>query len=159
MLIGSAGARNDLFAVTSSGGIHILDRLDEDYDRISSTATSGTVSFPVAAAMTTRGYVCSTVERKRFCEIGANIMSGAAQCDVGLSFSTEDPDTAAGEVLASTTLGEILSGHNTADLRARVGGVRGFTGQVRIERKFGRPVVRSTKISATVTNRATLSQK
>jgi len=66
---------------------------------------------------------------------------------------------AASEVLASTTLGEILSGDDTADLRARVGGVRGYTGQVRIERKFGRPVIRSTKVSATVTNRAVLSQK
>jgi len=159
LLIGSSGARNDLYALTKAGGIHILDNLDRAFDQIASNATVGAQNFEIAAAMTTRGFMGGTMERKRFAEMGVQMKSGTDFSDVGITFTSDDPDSTGAEVSASTTLGEYLEPDNSADIRARIGGERGFHGTVTVRRLVGRPYVSGVKVSATVANRAVISQK
>jgi hypothetical protein len=159
LLIGSAGARNDLYAVTHAGGIHILDSLDGAQDRIASSPSTGAQIFPIDSTMTSRGFMCQTMERKRFAEIGVQMKSGVDFSDVGVSFSSDDPDSAGSEVAASSTIGGYIEGGNTADIRSRIGGERGQNGSITVRRIAGRPQIRGVKVSATVSNRAVISQK
>jgi hypothetical protein len=159
LLIGSAGARNDLYAVTHAGGIHILDSLDGAQDRIASSPSTGAQIFPIDSTMTSRGFMCQTMERKRFAEIGVQMKSGVDFSDVGVSFSSDDPDSAGSEVAASSTIGGYIEGGNTADIRSRIGGERGQSGSITVRRIAGRPQIRGVKVSATVSNRAVISQK
>lgn len=159
LIVGTAGKRNDLYAVTATGGIHILDKMDEDYDNIATNAVTGATQFPILAAMTTRSYMGRTLERKRFTRMSVQMKSGTAQSDIGMTFTTEDPDGSESEVLASSTMNGPLDPQETADVRQRIGGERGFNGSIRIRRVIGRPEIRGTKILATTANRATLTQR
>jgi hypothetical protein len=103
--------------------------------------------------------MCQTMERKRFAEIGVQMKSGVDFSDVGVSFSSDDPDSAGSEVAASSTIGGYIEGGNTADIRSRIGGERGQNGSITVRRIAGRPQVRGVKVSATVSNRAVISQK
>ena len=76
-----------------------------------------------------------------------------------MAFSTDDPDAAGTEILASDTLDENIDVEDSTDIRARAGGLRGYNGQITIERRIGRPQIRSVRTTGTTTNRATLSQK
>jgi len=158
-IIGRSGQRNDLYAITSTGGIHAVDKTDMDFDRIATNAFTGTEEFPIDSKMTTRAYLNGTGERKRFADFGVQMKSGSSQVDIGMTFFTEDPDSDGNEVLASSTLlGIPLPPSETADLRARIGGLRGFNGSLNLRRVIGRPMIRGIKVSATTTNRETLSQ-
>jgi len=159
LIVGTAGKRNDLYAVTATGGIHILDKLDEDYDNIATNAVTGATQFPISAVMDTRSYMGRTMERKRFTRMSVQMKSGTAQSDIGMTFTTEDPDGSESEVLASSTMSGPLESQGTADVRQRIGGQRGFNGSIRIRRVIGRPEIRGTKILATATNRATITQR
>ena len=159
LLIGSAGARNDIYAVTTLGGIHVLDKTDEDYDNIATNVLTGGVQFAIDSNLTTRGFMCSTMDRKRFSEMGVQMKGGSSQCDATLTFTTDDPDAAGSAVLASDTLGDNIDADDSADIRARIGGLRGYNGQLTIARRIGRPQIRSVRVTAASTNRATISQK
>lgn len=158
-IIGSAGNRNNIYAVTRNGGVHILDSNDEDYDRIATNPSIGAIHFPISSQMRTRGFMCSTLERKRFTTLGVQIKSGTAQSDIGLTFVTDDPDSEGAEVLVSEIMGSTVEMEETADIRSRVGGIRGFNGIATIRRVIGRPSIRGISTSATVAARATISQK
>lgn len=158
LIVGAAEERNDLYAVTSNGGIHQLNALDEDYDQILTNISSANQQFPISARMQTRGFVCGTLDRKRFAEFSVQMAAGSGQSDIQIDFATDDPDSVGSSVMASATMGEILGSYDSADVRARCGGLRGFNGQLTISRIAGRPEIRSTKVSATVTNRAVITQ-
>ena len=159
LILGRAEKRNDIYAVTSAGGIHILEARDNDYDILATNFVAGSGQFDIPAVMRTRAFICGTAERKRFIEMGCQMRSGSAQSDVGLAFSAEDPDNAGIETLVSNSMNGPLSPNNTADIRLRIGGVRGFNGSVTLRRDIGRPSIRSVKVRATVTNRETMTQK
>jgi hypothetical protein len=159
LIIGRSGKRNDLYAVTLAGGIHVLEKNDSDYDIIATNFVTGSQQFAIPAVMKTRAYMCETPERKRFITMGVQMKAGTSQTDVGLAFTAEDPDNSGSETLVSNTMGGPLPTDETADVRQRIGGVRGFNGQVTLRRDIGRPSIRSVKVQATVTNRETITQK
>ena len=158
-IVATAGGRKDLHAVTSAGGIHVMDKLDQDYDRIATNPTAGATRFAIDALLQSRGFMGGTSERKRFASLGVQMKSGNAQSDIGVSFVTDDPDATGAETLASVTMAGPLAAENSADVRLRVGGMRGFTGIVTVRREIGRPRIRGIKVNATLTNQATLTQK
>jgi hypothetical protein len=120
---------------------------------------TGGVQFAIDSNLTTRGFMCSTMDRKRFSEMGVQMKGGSSQCDATLTFTTDDPDAAGSAVLASDTLGDNIDADDSADIRARIGGLRGYNGQLTIARRIGRPQIRSVRVTAASTNRATISQK
>jgi hypothetical protein len=160
-----AGVRNDLYAVSSSGGIHKMEAVDSPADSISAEfGSSSTTSPSINASLTTRGYDFGTQERKRFTDFQTQIQSfpAGSPSTFDVSFSTEDPDNAFPIGSTNALIGDLSNSDNeeeTANVRGRLGGLRGYTGTMILTRTLGSPKVHSVKISGAVSNRAIISQK
>lgn len=157
--IARAGERNDLYAVDGLGGVHKLDAVDRDSDFLTLAPGDDPSYFPVQSRLQTREYDGQTLERKRFIEVQAMVESAGQAIDADFSFTTEDPDSTTDLSSISTELGAPLTGSSTASLRKRVGGFRGQGGTVTITPTAGRPKVKSVKVTASVTNKATTWQR
>jgi hypothetical protein len=161
----SAGIRNDLYAVSNTGGIHKLEATDSGIDTISSEFGSSVIrSEPINARLTTRGYDLNTQERKRFTDFQLQMQSfpAGAESAYSVSFATEDPDNANEIVNTADIVGNLSNTkleEETANIRGRLGGARGYTGTITLTRALGSPKVHSVKVAASVTNRAIISQK
>jgi hypothetical protein len=164
-VIAGAGVRNDLYAVSSSGGIHKMEAVDYPADSISAEFGSATIdSEPINASLTTRGYDFGTQERKRFTDFQTQMQSfpAGSPSTFDVSFSTEDPDNAFPIGSTNALIGDLSNSNNeeeTANVRGRLGGLRGYTGTMILTRTSGSPKVHSVKISGAVSNRAIISQK
>jgi hypothetical protein len=164
-VIGSSGVRNNIYAVTSTGGLHQLESSDSSVDRLVVDAETGELVTPtISASLTTRGYDLGTMERKRFTD--AQVVMQNLPNETGeymISFASEDPDNA--EDIGTTTQflgGTVLDANpdgETAGIRCRLAGIRGYTGTVILTRTIGSPKVSSVKVAGSVTNRQILSQK
>jgi hypothetical protein len=160
-----AGVRNDLYAVSSSGGIHKMEAADAQDDSISSEFGSATIDAePINSSLTTRGYDLGTQERKRFTDFQTQIQSfpAGSPSTFNVSFSTEDPDNAFPIGSTNELIGDLSNTdqeEETANVRGRLGGLRGYTGTMILTRTSGSPKVHSVKISGAVSNRAIISQK
>ena len=166
-IVGGAGVRNNIYAVTANGGLHQLEAVDSSIDRLNVSNVGATVVTPtINSSLTTRGYDLKTMERKRFTD--AQIVMQNLSGETGeymISFASEDPDNAAeigtttqflgGQLLAPSSTGEA----ETAGIRCRLGGIRGYTGTIILTRTTGSPKVNSIKVAGSVTNRQILSQK
>lgn len=157
--VASAGKRNSLYAISGVGGIHELEVLDEDYDNIAVNPVVGAQHNSIPARMRTRSYICGTTERKRFADLGIQFKSGTAQADSSISFSTDDPDNAGDSTLISETAEGVIPADETADIRLRVGGLRGFNGAITVERVIGRGAIRASRVNGTTAARSILTQK
>jgi hypothetical protein len=166
-VIGSAGVRNDIYAVTGNGGLHQIDAVDSSVDRLNvSNVGSLLVTPTINASLTTRGYDIGTMERKRFTDAQIVMQNLAGETgEYMISFASEDPDNAS-EIGTTTQFlgGEILSPNSpdeaeTAGIRCRLGGIRGYTGTMILTRTQGSPKINSVKVAGSVTNRQIISQK
>ena len=167
LITGGAGVRNDLYAVTSNGGLHQIDAAESSVDRLNVSNVGGLLVTPtINASLTTRGYDLKTMERKRFTD--AQIIMQNLAGDTGeyaISFAAEDPDNAS--QIGTTTQflgGDILSPSSpneaeTASIRCRLAGIRGYTGTLILTRTVGSPKINSVKVAGSVTNRQIISQK
>jgi hypothetical protein len=166
-IIGSAGVRNDIYAVTGNGGLHQIDAVDSSVDRLNvSNVGSLLVTPTINASLTTRGYDFKTMERKRFTDAQVVMQNLAGETgEYMISFASEDPDNAS-EIGTTTQFlgGQVLSPSSpneaeTAGIRCRLGGIRGYTGTMILTRTQGSPKINSVKVAGSVTNRQILSQK
>ena len=167
MVIGSANVRNQLYAVTANGGLHQLEANESSVDRLGVNNLSNAITTPtINAKLTTRGYDLGTMERKRFTDAQIVMQNLAGQTgEYNIAFSSEDPDNASaigtttqflgGEVLGPSTSGEA----ETAGVRCRLGGIRGYNGTLILTRTIGSPKINSIKVAGSVTNRQIISQK
>jgi hypothetical protein len=163
-VVGASSARNNLYAVTSSGGLHQLEAVDSANDRLN-TGEGGVVSPAINSVLKTRAYDFGTMERKRFSAAQVNLQTlPNEQAEYSIAFSSDDPDSATtlgtttdflgGTVLAPSSLME----SETASVRCRLAGVRGGSGTVVLTRTIGSAKINSVKVTASVTNRQTTSQ-
>jgi hypothetical protein len=163
----SAGVRNNLYAVSANGGLHQIDASDSSVDRLSVTNESADVVTPtINSYVTSRGYDFKTLERKRFTDAQVQMQNLAGETgEYDIAFATEDPDS--GESIGTTTTflgGQILSPSSpneaeTASIRCRLGGQRGYTGTITLTRTIGSPKIHSIQVAGSITNRQILSQK
>ena len=163
----SAGVRNNLYAVSSNGGLHQIDASDSSVDRLSVTnEDTGVVTPTINSYVTSRGYDFKTLERKRFTDAQVQMQNLAGETgEYDIAFATEDPDSA--ESIGTTTTflgGQILSPSSpgeaeTASIRCRLGGQRGYTGTITLTRTIGSPKIHSIQVAGSITNRQILSQK
>lgn len=163
----SAGVRDNLYAVTTNGGLHQIDAADGPNDRLSVTNTASDVSVVgIASSLTSRGYDFGSLDRKRFTDAQVQMQNLAGETgEFSVAFSSEDPDNAdtvgttteflGGDILTPSTTGEA----ETASIRCRLGGQRGFTGTLILTRTAGSPKIHSLRVSGSVTNRQVISQK
>ena len=166
LIVGSAGERSALYAVSQNGGIHKIDSFDSDTDQFA--VNNSTVTPAVQSYVSTRGYDLNTLERKRFTDTQVQIQTLAGQeTNMDISFIAEDPDNPdAAQSIAtiSSLLGGPLTPSNvneeeTATLRTRIGGVRGIVGSIKLTKILGSPKVHSLKVAGSVTNRQIISQR
>jgi hypothetical protein len=166
-VLGSASARNNIYAVTANGGVHQLEAVDSSADRLNvSNAGTPVVTPTINSSLTTRGYDLGTMERKRFTDAQVVMQNLAGETgEYMISFAAEDPDDASeigtttqflgGQVLSPSTAGEA----ETAGIRCRLGGIRGYTGTMVLTRTIGSPKINSIKVAGSVTNRQIISQR
>jgi hypothetical protein len=162
----SGGVRNNLYTVTSNGGLHQMEFAESIQDRLSVSNLDGTIVTPqIAASLTSRGYNFGNLDRKRFTDTQIQMQNLAGETgEYSLSFAAEDPDFAATIGTTSTFLGGMLTPSTTneaetATIRCRIGGVRGFTGTLILNRTQGSPKIHSIMVAGSVTNRQIISQK
>lgn len=163
LIVGSAGERTALYAVSQNGGVHQIDAFDSDTDEFSVNNTI--VNPPIQSYVSTRGYDLGSLERKRFTDTQIQLQTLAGQnTNMDISFAAEDPDNAQSIGSISTFLGGILepsdvNEEETATIRARLGGIRGIVGSIKLTKTLGSPKVHSLKVAGSVTNRQIISQR
>jgi hypothetical protein len=167
LIIGSAGVRNNLYAVTANGGLHQLEVFDGSNDNISVSNTNDVkTSAPILSRLITRGYDLETLERKRYTDSQITMQGLPSQnSEYLIEFAAEDPDNSS--TIGTTTQfldGQILQSTNpleaeTASIRCRLGGIRGYTGTMILTRTQGSAKINSIKVAGSVTNRQIISQK
>ena len=164
-VIGSASERNNIYAVTSNGGLHQIEASESSNDTLNVDNSAAVVSPAIDASLTTRGYDLGTMERKRFTDAQINIQSLPGQnSEYDIAFAAEDPDDAQTIGTTSDLLGGLLTPTTvteaeTASIRCRLGGIRGFTGTMILTRTIGSPKINSIKVAGSVTNRQIISQR
>ena len=164
-VIGSASERNNIYAVTSNGGLHQIEASESSNDTLNVDNSAAVVSPTINASLTTRGYDLGTMERKRFTDAQINIQSLPGQnSEYNIAFAAEDPDDAQTIGTTTTLLGGLLTPSTateaeTASIRCRLGGIRGFTGTMILTRTVGSPKINSIKVAGSVTNRQIISQR
>jgi len=166
-VIGSAGVRDNIYAVTANGGLHQLEAADTSNDLLSVSNTANLVVSPtINSSLITRGYDLGTMERKRFTDAQLIMQNLAGQKgEYSISFATEDPDNALPIGTTTDFLGGVVleadspNEAETASIRCRLGGIRGYTGTMILTRTIGSPKVNSIKVAGSVTNRQIISQK
>ena len=163
----SAGVRNNLYAVSSNGGLHQVDASDSSEDRLSVTnEDASVVTSAINSYVTSRGYDFKTLERKRFTDAQVQMQALVnEQAEYNIAFASEDPDSSVDVGSTTTFLGGtplIANGvgeSETASIRCRLGGVRGYTGTITLTRTIGSPKIHSIQVAGSITNRQILSQK
>ena len=162
----SGGVRDNLYAITSNGGLHQMEYAESINDRLSVSNIDSTIVTPqIAASLTSRGYNFASLERKRFTDTQIQMQNLAGETgEYNISFAAEDPDFATTIGTTSTFLGGMLTPSTaneaeTATIRCRIGGVRGFIGTLLLNRTQGSPKVHSIMVAGSVTNRQIISQK
>jgi hypothetical protein len=164
-VIGSASERNNIYVVTSNGGLHQIEASESSNDTLNVDNSAAIVSPAIDASLTTRGYDLGTMERKRFTDAQVNIQSLPGQnSEYDIAFAAEDPDDAQSIGTTTDLLGGLLTPTTvteaeTASIRCRLGGIRGFTGTMILTRTIGSPKVNSVKVAGSVTNRQIISQR
>jgi len=163
LIIGSAAERNNLYAVTSLGGLHELEAIETSNDSLLSAGV--TTSFSINSSLTTRGYALGNLDRKRFTDGQVTMQCiGGGLGEYNISFAAEDPDNnqpigTTTDFLAGIVLGTGSSPEDeTGNIRFRLGGIRGYVGTLTLTRTIGSPKVTSIKVTGSVTNRQIISQ-
>jgi hypothetical protein len=163
----SAGVRNNLYAVSANGGLHQIDASDSSEDRLSVTnEDASVVTSAINSYVTSRGYDFKTLERKRFTDAQVQMQALVnEQAEYNIAFAAEDPDSSVdigsttaflgGTPLIANGVGE----SETASIRCRLGGIRGYTGTITLTRTIGSPKIHSIQVAGSITNRQILSQK
>jgi hypothetical protein len=167
LITGGAGVRNDLYAVTQNGGLHQIDAVESSSDRFNISNVGGSlVTSTINSSLTTRGYDLKTMDRKRFTDAQINMQNLAGDTgEYSIAFAAEDPDNAVSIGTTTQFLGGVVlapSSPNeaeTASIRCRLAGVRGYTGTLILTRTIGSPKVNSIKVAGAITNRQIISQK
>lgn len=147
--IARSGARNDLYAVNSLGGVHRLDAVDYDFDELALEPGGDTELIPVESELQTRQYDGESLERKSFKSLQVQLGNSGLNSEADFTFTVEDIDESVTIGSISTLLGEVLAPDEDASLRARIGGLRGQGGIVTITPQTGRPRIKSVLVTAT----------
>lgn len=163
--IGQADERNNLYIVNEFGGVHEADANETPIDTISSSVVGDSYTENVDYKLESRGYDLDTLERKRFTVAQVQVQANNDSCNLNFGFSSEDPDSDSIQIGSINSLvGTDIGPNESANLRMRLGGYRGYLGTLTISADLsgsqpsGRAKVNSIVLNGTVTNRQTISQ-
>jgi hypothetical protein len=165
-VVATAGVRNDLYAIAANGGLHKMESSESNTDYLGIDNSSNYQSAVVNSYLVSRGYDFGTLERKRFTDAQVQMQALVnEQAEYDIAFAAEDPDSSV-EIGSTTTflggttlIADGAGESETASIRCRLGGVRGYTGTMTLTRTIGSPKIHSIQVSGSITNRQILSQK
>ena len=160
-----AGATNRLHMISKDGGIHMIDETvnnnQNDYQDYLCLSIGSSPSYQnINSILTTRQYTYSTMDRKRFNGYELHVESATnVQSDASLSLEIENPDSIVDLKTISQVYGSNLESNEDLSLRGRLGNKRGYGAQLTVTPTFGRPKIRSIKITGALQNGGTISTK
>ena len=155
LIVGAPSGINQLFSVNSNGGIHILESRSDDRDLIFTYPGISATSYFIDASALSRQYTFQTSERKKFNSIEIQVEStdtNTSDAEINGVFENLDSDVAIGTIAG--IMGANLAVSEDASLRARIGNIRSYGGQIEFVPTAGRPILRLIKITAAPTFRA-----
>lgn len=165
-IVASADIRDNLYAVSSNGGLHQIDCNESSNDMLSiSNVTTDIISPVINSSLTSRGYDFRSMGRKRFTDAQIQMQTLAGfSGEYNIAFGAEDPDSAVNIGTTSDFLDGILTPSTpneaeTASIRCRLGGIRGYTGTMILTRTIGSAKIHSLRVSGSETNRQIISQR
>ena len=154
-----SGKVNELYAVTTYGGLHKLDNTGRQLDYVVETIGSATATArTIPCEVTTRQYKFGDLRRKKFNRVRAKIQSDSGSgSEAEFAAIVEDPDQTVdlGALSAEFTGGVAAS--ETVTFHKRMGNPRGDGVQLRMNNTLGLPKLRSVQIDATGSYESTTS--
>lgn len=145
-----AGGIDKLYAISSSGGIHIIDSREDDVDYLALTPGIPPASYPITSCMTSRGFTLSSIGRKRYSAMEMHMESTSTNAsDATISGIAENLDSEFTIGTVAGLLDAVLPVSEDASIRARIGGKRAYSLQIKVTPTQGRPKVRAIKVEGT----------
>lgn len=157
-VVGSPLGINQLFAINSFGGIHVIDNRLDDRDNIYSYPGIPATSYFIEASATTRQYSFFSPERKKFNSFELHVESSdtnTSDAEINGIFENLDSDVSINTIAG--ILGSNLAISEDSSLRGRMGNIRSYGGQIQFSPTAGRPKLRLVKITASPTFRTLTS--
>ena len=154
LIVAGDGEERGVYSLSTNGGIHRLDILDQGNDRIITEVATGSedlVTTPdIEGSMTTRMFTNKTIDRKKWNNFEMQVQSSLdLKSDFFITGITENvDDTIDLKQLSSYLNNQLLSEDEDVSIRGRIGNRRAYGFQFKIDRTTGRPRVRSLKVAA-----------
>jgi len=157
LIVAGDGENRGVYILSTNGGIHRLDVLDQGNDRVITEVAAGSqdpddlITTPsIEGEMTTRMFTNQTIDRKKWNNFEMQVQSHIdLKSDLFITGITENvDDTIDLKQLSSYLNNELLSEDEDVSIRGRIGNKRAYGFQFKIDRTTGRPRVRSLKVAA-----------
>jgi hypothetical protein len=154
LIVAGDGENRGVYNLSTNGGIHRLDVLDQGNDRVITEVAVGSedlVTTPsIEGEMTTRMFTNQTIDRKKWNNFEMQVQSHIdLKSDFFITGITENvDDTIDLKQLSSYLNNELLPEDEDVSIRGRIGNRRAYGFQFKIDRTTGRPRVRSLKVAA-----------
>jgi hypothetical protein len=154
LIVAGDGENRGVYILSTNGGIHRLDVLDQGNDRVITEVATGSedlVTTPnIEGKMTTRMFTNQTIDRKKWNNFEMQVQSHIdLKSDFFITGITENvDDTIDLKQLSSYLNNELLPEDEDVSIRGRIGNKRAYGFQFKIDRTTGRPRVRSLKVAA-----------
>jgi len=161
LIVAGDGESRGVYILSTNGGIHRLDVLDQGNDRVITEVATGTGDLittpPIEGSMTTRMFTNQTIDRKKWNNFEMQVQSHIdLKSDFFITGITENvDDTIDLKQLSSYLNNELLPEDEDVSIRGRIGNRRAYGFQFKIDRTTGRPRVRSLKVAAAEAFRST----
>ncbi len=157
IIVAGDGENRGVYILSTNGGIHRLDVLDQGNDRVITEVAAGSqdpddlITTPsIEGEMTTRMFTNQTIDRKKWNNFEMQVQSHIdLKSDFFITGITENvDDTIDLKQLSSYLNNELLPEDEDVSIRGRIGNRRAYGFQFKIDRTTGRPRVRSLKVAA-----------
>lgn len=154
-IVGSPNGINQLFAVNSNGGLHVMDSRLDDRDVIYTYPGYAAAPYFISSSALTRQFSFSSPERKKFNTVELHVEStdtNTSDATINGVFENIDENVVINTI--SGILGANLAISEDSSLRARIGNIRSYGAQIEFVPTAGRPKLRLVKLTASPTFRA-----
>lgn len=164
LIVAGEGTTRGVYTLSTDGGIHKLDELDQGNDRVIVQVAAGDdnpndlILVPdIEGSMTSRMFTNQTIDRKKWNNFEMHVQSHVdLKSDFFITGITENvDDTIDLKKLSDYLNNELLAEDEDVSIRGRIGNKRAYGFQFKIDRTTGRPRVRSLKVAAAEAFRST----
>jgi len=158
LLVGGFGDTRSLYIVSDTGGLYQVEGQSSGIDEVVESIGQSKVDKTVKGVATTRMYNFGITDRKKWNSFEMQVESSPDESSNGIiSITAENADSEVELGSFSSYLSGNLPQSEDAIIRGRLGNNRSYGLQLTLETNQGRPKLRSTRISGSITARSTQS--